>query len=270
MNDALLIDRLQFTLTVTFHYIFPQLTMGLALLIVIVMICARRTGNPMYADAARFWGRIFAINFAVGVVTGIPMEFQFGTNWSCSRNLRAVLSGKRSRWKACSHFSSNRVFWGCFCSVKNGSDQKCISGSPCWSLSARGYPDFSSLPRYAWMQHPVAYSIGADGSAHLTSFWGLLTNAWAFSEHLYTMAGAVVTASFVMASVGAYYLLSSGTSRTQSAFPASELSWGWLGCSFETSRAGDQQGDDDCQSSAGDDGGDGRAFQRPNKAYRSS
>ena len=80
--DALTLHRLHFAFTITFHYLFPQLTMGLALLILILKTMALRTGNEHYNHAARFWAKIFAINFAMGVVTGIPMEFQFGTNWS--------------------------------------------------------------------------------------------------------------------------------------------------------------------------------------------
>src|SRR6516225_844365 len=80
--DGLTVDRIHFAFTITFHYLFPQLTMGLSLLIVILKTLALRTGDPHYDEAARFWGRIFGINFVVGVVTGIPMEFQFGTNWS--------------------------------------------------------------------------------------------------------------------------------------------------------------------------------------------
>ncbi|HKK07339.1 MAG TPA: cytochrome ubiquinol oxidase subunit I, partial [Gemmatimonadota bacterium] len=80
--DALTVDRLQFAFTVTFHYLFPQLTMGLALLILLLQTQALRTGQERWERAARFWARIFGINFAVGVVTGIPMEFQFGTNWA--------------------------------------------------------------------------------------------------------------------------------------------------------------------------------------------
>ncbi len=80
--DALLLHRLHFAFTVTFHYLFPQLTMGLALLMVVMKLIAFRTGNERWNQAARFWAKIFAINFLLGVVTGIPMEFQFGTNWS--------------------------------------------------------------------------------------------------------------------------------------------------------------------------------------------
>src|ERR1700749_279983 len=82
MDSALLLHRLHFAFTVTFHYLFPQLTMGLAPLIVVLKTLALRTGKQVYNDSARFWARIFGINFVLGVVTGIPMEFQFGTNWS--------------------------------------------------------------------------------------------------------------------------------------------------------------------------------------------
>src|SRR5512138_2495678 len=82
MDDALTIDRLHFAFTVTFHYLFPQLTMGLAPLIVILKSLALWKKEERYNRAARFWAKIFAINFLFGVITGIPMEFQFGTNWA--------------------------------------------------------------------------------------------------------------------------------------------------------------------------------------------
>src|SRR5262245_59415289 len=82
MADALVLHRLQFAFTITYHYLFPQLTMGLALLIAFMKAQGLRRGGEHWNDAARFWIRIFGINFAVGVVTGIPMEFQFGTNWA--------------------------------------------------------------------------------------------------------------------------------------------------------------------------------------------
>ncbi len=80
--DAIIAHRIHFAFTATYHYLFPSLTMGLALLIVILKSAALRSGEAHYDRAARFWGRIFAINSAMGVVTGIPLEFQFGTNWS--------------------------------------------------------------------------------------------------------------------------------------------------------------------------------------------
>ncbi|MCX6142071.1 MAG: cytochrome ubiquinol oxidase subunit I, partial [Ignavibacteriales bacterium] len=82
MEDALLIDRIQFAFTIMYHYLFPQLTMGLGLLIVLLKGLSIWKNDERYNQSARFWAKIFAINFAVGVVTGIPMEFQFGTNWA--------------------------------------------------------------------------------------------------------------------------------------------------------------------------------------------
>src|SRR6201993_1413973 len=82
MTDALLWHRIQFAFSITYHYLFPQLTMGLALLLVVLKVVALRTGNERYNEAARFWARIFGLNFIMGVVTGIPLEFQFGTNWA--------------------------------------------------------------------------------------------------------------------------------------------------------------------------------------------
>lgn len=81
-SDALFWHRLQFAFTLVFHYLFPVLTMGLALLIVIMKAIALRARDPHWDDLARFWIRIFGVNFTIGVVTGIPMEFQFGTNWA--------------------------------------------------------------------------------------------------------------------------------------------------------------------------------------------
>jgi cytochrome d ubiquinol oxidase subunit I len=82
MANPLFWHRLQFAFTIVYHYLFPQLSIGLALLIVVMKALALRTGDPRWDDAARFWIRVFGINFAVGVVTGVPMEFQFGTNWA--------------------------------------------------------------------------------------------------------------------------------------------------------------------------------------------
>src|SRR6476661_1382198 len=93
MSDPLLWHRLQFAFTIVYHYLFPQLTMGLALLIVVMKSLALARGAPGWNDAARFWIRIFGINFAVGVVTGVPMEFQFGTNWAAFSRVAGKVVG---------------------------------------------------------------------------------------------------------------------------------------------------------------------------------
>ena len=94
MNDALFLHRIHFAFTITFHYLFPQLTMGVAPLIVVLKTLAIRTGNEAYSESARFWTKIFGINFVIGVVTGIPMEFQFGTNWAQFSKLTGGVIGQ--------------------------------------------------------------------------------------------------------------------------------------------------------------------------------
>src|SRR5438093_12440611 len=94
MASALLYDRLQFAATATFHYLFPQLTMGLALLLLYLRSRALWTGDEHYQQVARFWTKIFALSFAFGVVTGIPLEFQFGTNWAKFSNYAGGVIGQ--------------------------------------------------------------------------------------------------------------------------------------------------------------------------------
>src|SRR6185503_10357128 len=114
MDHALLLNRLQFAFTITFHYIFPQLTMGLALLLVILKTMALRTGNPYYDQCARFWAKIFAINFAMGVVTGIPMEFQFGANWARFSKAAGGLIGQTLAMEGMFSFFLESTFLGLF------------------------------------------------------------------------------------------------------------------------------------------------------------
>src|SRR5881398_496144 len=92
--NAIAWNRFQFGFTITYHYLFPQLTMGLALLIVVFKAIALWKRDEVYNEAARFWARLFGINFAVGVVTGIPMEFQFGTNWARFSNFAGGVIGQ--------------------------------------------------------------------------------------------------------------------------------------------------------------------------------
>src|SRR5215475_8254205 len=114
MGQALDVHRLHFAFTITFHYIFPQLTMGLALLLVYLKTKAVRTGDDHFGEAARFWGRIFGINFAVGVVTGIPMEFQFGTNWAGFSNFAGGVIGLTLAMEGMFAFFAESAFLGLF------------------------------------------------------------------------------------------------------------------------------------------------------------
>ena len=142
--DALTLHRIHFAFTITYHYLFPQLTMGLALLIVVLKTMALRTHDERYNDSARFWARIFAVNFLLGVVTGIPMEFQFGTNWSeFSRRTGGVI-GQPLAMKAASPSSWSPHFLACFSSAKNDCPASLIGEQPSWCLSDHGSPASSS------------------------------------------------------------------------------------------------------------------------------
>lgn len=207
MDSALAIHRLHFAFTVTFHYLFPQLTMGLALLIVILKTAALRTGNPTYNEAARFWVRIFAINFAVGVVTGIPMEFQFGTNWArFSRDAGGVI-GQTLAMEGVFSFFLESTFLGIFVFGERRLSPKMHWLTAFLVFAGSWLSGFFIIATDAWMQHPTGYQVGRDGAILLDSFWGLVGNPWILWQYLHNMIGAVVTASFVMASIGAYYQL---------------------------------------------------------------
>jgi cytochrome bd ubiquinol oxidase subunit I len=208
MDSALLIHRLHFAFTVTFHYLFPQLTMGLAPLIVVLKTLALRRKDEAYNQAARFWTRIFGINFVVGVVTGIPMEFQFGTNWSHFSRFAGGVIGQTLAMEGMFAFFLESAFLGLFLY----GEKKLSPRAHWWSAVAVFLGSWLSgyfiIATDAWMQNPVGYERAPDGSAQLKSFWGLVLNPWAWWQYAHNMSGAAVTGAFVMASVGAFYLLS--------------------------------------------------------------
>ena len=129
MPSAMLYDRLQFAFTSTFHYLFPQLTMGLALLLLYLRSRALLTGDEHYHQVARFWTKVFALSFAFGVVTGIPLEFQFGTNWAKFSNFAGGVIGQVLAMEGCSPSFWNRRSSVSCCSEKNDSVSAC-NGSP--------------------------------------------------------------------------------------------------------------------------------------------
>ncbi|MGE5647284.1 MAG: cytochrome ubiquinol oxidase subunit I [Acidobacteriota bacterium] len=207
MDSVLALHRLHFGFTITFHYIFAQLSMGLALLIFVLKTAGLKTGNRQYDAAARFWIRIFAITFAVGVVTGVPMEFQFGTNWSRFSKAAGGVIGQTLAMEGVFAFFLESSFLGLLIF-----GEKRLGRTAHWLTSLALFigtwlSGYFIIVTDAWMQHPVAYALDANGNASLTSFWGLLLNPWAGWMYLHNMTGTVVTGGFVMAAIGAFYLL---------------------------------------------------------------
>jgi cytochrome d ubiquinol oxidase subunit I len=207
MSDALFWHRLQFAFTITYHYLFPQLTMGLAWFLVYWKWRALRTGNEQYNRAARFWAKIFGLNFSVGVVTGIPMEFQFGTNWAGFSKYAGGVIGQTLAMEGMFAFFLESAFigaliWG----------EKRL-GPRYHFLAALAVALGSWLSGYfiivtnAFMQHPVGYSIGADGALGIESLNAYLLNPWAWVQYAHNQMAALVTGSFVVAAGGAFYAL---------------------------------------------------------------
>jgi cytochrome bd ubiquinol oxidase subunit I len=209
MDNALLVHRLHFAFTVTYHYLFPQLTMGLAPLIVWLKTAAmRRNNDETYNEAARFWARIFGINFVLGVITGIPMEFQFGTNWSHFSKFAGGVIGQTLAMEGMFAFFLESAFLGLFLFGEKRLSPRAHWWSGVAVFGGSWLSGFFIVATDGWMQYPVGYTRSADGSFQLASFWKLVLNPWTWWQYAHTMSGAAITGSFVMASLGAFYLLS--------------------------------------------------------------
>lgn len=206
MEDALLYDRLQFAFTVIFHYLFPQLTMGLALIIVIFKWKFIRTKEEKFNTAAKFWGKIFAVNFVMGVVTGIPMEFQFGTNWSKFSELTGNVIGQTLAMEGMFAFFIESTFLGLFLFGEKFISPKLHFASALIVFFGTWLSGFFIIATHSWMQHPVGYEI-INNKYTLTDIGALFSNSWLWPSFLHNQTGSVITASFVVAGVGAFYLL---------------------------------------------------------------
>ncbi len=242
MEQALEVHRLQFAFTVTFHYIFPQLTMGLALLLVYLKTKAVRTGDEHYNRAARFWARIFGINFALGVVTGIPMEFQFGTNWAEFSKTAGGVIGQTLAMEGIFSFFLESSFFGLFLF----GEKKLGRMGHWWAaflvFLGSWLSGYLIVATDAWMQHPAGYTIGPHGEILLSSFWGLVLHRWALWQYAHNMLGAVQTGCFVMAAVGAFYLLTKRDEAYGRTFVKTGVVVGVIAACLQLFPTGDMQG----------------------------
>jgi len=206
--DVLLLSRLQFAATTMFHFLFVPLTLGLAVLIAIMETLYVRTGDEDYLRMTKFWGKLFLINFAVGVVTGITLEFQFGTNWSRYSGYVGDIFGSLLAIEATVAFFLESTFiavWH-FGWKKLSPKMHCLS---IWLVAFAG--SLSSiwiLIASAWMQYPVGYTINeATGRAELTDFMAVVTQPFASVQILHTLASAYTLAAFFVMGISGYHLL---------------------------------------------------------------
>jgi cytochrome d ubiquinol oxidase subunit I len=204
--DVLMLSRLQFAVATFFHFIFVPLTLGLSILIAIMETKFVRTGDEEYRRLAKFWGKIFIINFAVGVVTGITLEFQFGTNWSRYSRYVGDIFGSILAIEATLAFFLESTFLAVWIFGWKRLSPKlhCLA---IWLVAfAANLSALWILMANAWMQHPVGYTL-RNGRAELTDFLAVVTQPLGFQIYFHTLSGAYILAGFFVMGVSAYHLL---------------------------------------------------------------
>ncbi len=207
MEDALTVSRMQFAFTVTYHYLFPMLTMGLALLIFVLKSLYMRNRNELYNTAARFWGKIFAVTFVMGVVTGIPLEFQFGTNWAAFSEYAGDIIAQTLAMEGAFAFFLESAFVGVFLFGERRFGQRIHWFSSFMVFLGTWASGYFIIATNAWVQHPVGYRTLENGNIVLDDYWAILFNPWVFPQYAHNMGGAVVCGAFVVTGLGAYYVL---------------------------------------------------------------
>ncbi len=204
--DVLLLARLQFAITIIYHFFFVPLTLGLSLVVAILETIYVKTGNEKYKRLTKFWGKLFLINFAIGVVTGIVQEFQFGMSWSEYSRFVGDIFGAPLALDSLLGFFLESIFLGVWIF---GWDKlsKGLHAATMWLVAIGAH--ISALwiiIANAFMQHPVGYAI-SDGRAVLTDFRAVITNLPVFSHYPHVISAGLVTAAFFMLSISAYHLL---------------------------------------------------------------
>lgn len=207
LSDAAFWSRLQFGFTIIYHYLFPQLTMGLAWFLVYWKWRALRTGDEKYNQAVRFWAKIFGINFAVGVVTGIPMEFQFGTNWADFTRHAGGVIGQSLAMEGMFAFFLESAFIGALIWGEKRLGPLYHFFASIGVALGSWLSGYFILVTNAFMQHPTGHRIEPDGTLSLASLHTYLLNPWAWIQLFHNQMAAIVTGSFVVAAIGAFYAL---------------------------------------------------------------
>jgi len=207
LYDPAFWSRFQFAFTIIYHYLFPQLTMGLACFLVYWKWRALRTVDEKYNRAVRFWAKIFVLNFDVGVVTGIPMEFQFGTNWSEFSKYAGGVIGQTLAMEGMFAFFLESAFIGALIWGEKRLGPRYHFLAAIGVALGSWLSGLFILVTNAFMQHPVGYQIEANGTLGIANLSAYLLNPWGLIQFAHNQMAAVVTGAFVVAAVGAFYAL---------------------------------------------------------------
>lgn len=242
MDASTIYSRLQFGFTIGYHYLFPQFTMGLALLLVIFKVLYLWRKDERYNTSARFWAKIFAITFVFGVVTGVPMEFEFGTNWARFSAYAGDIIAQTLAMEGAFAFFLESAFLGIFLFGEQVFGQKMHLFAAIMVWLGTWLSGGFIIATNAWMQHPVGYTVTTTGKLHISNYWAVLFNPWILPDYMHAISGAVVTAAFVMTGFGAYYLLAKQHTDYARLFITVGVIVGLIASAFQLYPSGDMEG----------------------------
>ncbi len=204
--DPVFLSRLQFAASTMFHFLFVPLTLGLSIILAYMETQYVRTGDKIYLRMTKFWGKLFLINFAVGVVTGITLEFQFGTNWSRYSEYVGDVFGSLLAIEATAAFFLESTFIGIWVFGWKRLSPKAHAGVMWLVAIAGNFSGIWILTANGFMQHPVGYTI-RNGRAEMTDFMALLFNKFSLIEIAHVLPSALLLGAFFVMGISAWHLL---------------------------------------------------------------
>ena len=208
--DVEILARIQFAFTVAFHYIYPPLSIGIGLIMVVLEGLYLKTGNKQYEVLTRFWLKIFAITFGIGVATGIIMEFEFGTNWSVYSKYVGDIFGSALAAEGLFAFGLESTFLGILIFGWNRVSPKVHFISTIGVFWGSMFSAIWIVVANSWQQTPAGYHIVGEGlsaRAEVTDFWAMVFNPSSIDRIIHVWQGAFLAGAFMVLSVHAYYLL---------------------------------------------------------------
>lgn len=204
--DIVLLSRLQFATATMFHFLFVPLTLGLSILIALMETKYARTGDRLYLSMTKFWGKIFLINFGLGIITGITLEFQFGTNWSRYSAFVGDIFGSLLAIEASAAFFLESTLIGVWVFGWRKLSPKAHAAVMWLIAGASTLSAVWIIIANSWMQHPVGYVL-RNGRAELSDFSAVIFQKFAILQFFHTISAAYIVSAFFVMGVSAYHLL---------------------------------------------------------------